>query len=398
MSALIDAVRKRCKEKPGAKVSQLSDNEYDILNSDLSLYARLFPDESPPVLLCRCHDAVRDRLAKMSPAVCRSKRMGWTTQGWAWTDVPLDGSVPAPDLLSLVDDSYQIAYDKLFDFQKKRVERLSAKLKPDDLFAQLLESHGLGKRRAEIEAMARPALLLKTTAAKDADIPVGASKIGGDPDLPAGIEWPTHKDGKPLAFLAQIDLGQAAKALKLPGLPTSGLLSIFSVFGWQEAGDSDPHVPPGKQTPDWTRVIHSPGRKKPTRHKAPAEVNSFKSAKVEFVPTVCYPTHPKEPAVARHKWKSDVKEKFDDFVGDWKAATLNPLGDPPRNLLGGYADYEQDFVKEVATGELVLLFQLASDDAAEMMWGDGGYLYFWIAPADLEKGNFDKILADCQGG
>lgn len=36
-------------------------------------------------------------------------------------------------------------------------------------------------------------------------IPVGASRIGGDPDLPEDFTWPTTADGQPLAFLFQIN-------------------------------------------------------------------------------------------------------------------------------------------------------------------------------------------------
>ncbi len=41
-------------------------------------------------------------------------------------------------------------------------------------------------------AQARPALLLATTAGDEDAIPLGASKIGGRPDLPPGMAWPTR--------------------------------------------------------------------------------------------------------------------------------------------------------------------------------------------------------------
>ncbi|AKK04659.1 putative DUF1963 family protein [Corynebacterium mustelae] len=37
------------------------------------------------------------------------------------------------------------------------------------------------------------------------EIPIGASHIGGDPDLPEDFNWPTTSDGQPLTFLFQID-------------------------------------------------------------------------------------------------------------------------------------------------------------------------------------------------
>src|SRR5207237_7059928 len=35
----------------------------------------------------------------------------------------------------------------------------------------------------------------------------GASRVGGLPDLPPGVEWPRH-DGKRLPFVAQLDLSE----------------------------------------------------------------------------------------------------------------------------------------------------------------------------------------------
>jgi uncharacterized protein YwqG len=107
---------------------------------------------------------------------------------------------------------------------------------------------------------------------------------------------------------------------------------------------------------------------------------------------------PKEPAVAALKWRSDVKEKYDSMAMSFRSASDHQLGSPPRHLLSGFADYEQQFVKEVGKQNLRLLFQIASDSNAEMCWGDGGYIYFWISPEDLSRGNFDRIFTDSQGG
>jgi uncharacterized protein YwqG len=43
---------------------------------------------------------------------------------------------------------------------------------------------------AHLTRQAAPAISLKTAAASDASIPIGASKIGGAPDLPLGTSWP----------------------------------------------------------------------------------------------------------------------------------------------------------------------------------------------------------------
>ena len=42
--------------------------------------------------------------------------------------------------------------------------------------------------------------------------------------------------------------------------------------------------------------------------------------------------------------------------------------------------------------------QLDSDDAAKMMWGDAGRLYFWIRDQDLRERRFDKTWMIYQCG
>jgi len=54
------------------------------------------------------------------------------------------------------------------------------------------------------------------------ELPIGASRFGGSPDLPYDCEWPTA-EGVPLSFLAQVDLSQ----LPPSELPASGWLLLF---------------------------------------------------------------------------------------------------------------------------------------------------------------------------
>lgn len=76
----------------------------------------------------------------------------------------------------------------------------------------------------------------------------GRSKIGGCPDLPKGVAWPTApghldqvKEGLPLHFLAQLDLSELAWRPK--GFPETGRLLFFGRFDemldWA-ASEADP--------------------------------------------------------------------------------------------------------------------------------------------------------------
>jgi hypothetical protein len=103
-----------------------------------------------------------------------------------------------------------------------------------------LASAGLRSHVAEaIAGYAVPSL--EFSAAASTPVPVGATKIGGQPDLPKDRAWPRRSDrlrevamepvlgAIPLVFLAQVDLGQAARTLPADEtpLPASGVLSFF---------------------------------------------------------------------------------------------------------------------------------------------------------------------------
>jgi alpha-tubulin suppressor-like RCC1 family protein len=60
----------------------------------------------------------------------------------------------------------------------------------------------------------------------DARLDLGATKLGGRPDLRSRSRWQT-RNGRPLAFVAQVDLAQAAPLDRTGLLPRAGLLSFF---------------------------------------------------------------------------------------------------------------------------------------------------------------------------
>jgi hypothetical protein len=153
----------------------------------------------------------------------------------------------------------------------------------DDL-EQSLRAAGLGAQGRDIAATLRPVLLFVREQVPDASLPVGTSKVGGDPDLPEDFAWPERppppdalrraqaieqrglataerfKEMRldmpdlsitpeqieriidkhygmaavlhlemPLAFVAQLDLAMLAREAGFPeDFPGTGLLSIFA--------------------------------------------------------------------------------------------------------------------------------------------------------------------------
>ena len=70
---------------------------------------------------------------------------------------------------------------------------------------------------------------LKTKYAEN-ELPIGASKLFGNPDVPRGFEWPyIEVDGEEydLSFIGQINLSEVAKYDKDGLLPGKGMLYFF---------------------------------------------------------------------------------------------------------------------------------------------------------------------------
>lgn len=85
-----------------------------------------------------------------------------------------------------------------------------------------LAEYGLSRFAPAFVASARRCLRLSS---RRADVAVGRSKVGGDPDLAPGAPWPSC-EGRAMTFLAQLDLADVASRIESP-LPTSGLVSFF---------------------------------------------------------------------------------------------------------------------------------------------------------------------------
>jgi len=104
--------------------------------------------------------------------------------------------------------------------------------------AKLAEAGITGDAKTLIE-IARPAFIFRPAASaiesdpsrinrpegatNEDDIPVGASKIGGRPDLPAGFSWPGTQ-----SFVLQLDLSKLPPEVIDLDLPREGLLLFFA--------------------------------------------------------------------------------------------------------------------------------------------------------------------------
>jgi uncharacterized protein YwqG len=242
---------------------------------------------------------------------------------------------------------------------------------------------------ARMKTMAAPTLLMKAAAS-------GFSKLGGDPELPRGMDWPIGPDGA-LAFLAQVDLAAARDAGGPDWLPPKGALYVFGderfgmrdqiriVFSTAEAG---PHCePPANQKRGWRR---------PERR-------------------VGFSAHPSLPSL---DWLGEDVREIDLSDGDLEELSDLPgleLGDAPHHRLGGYpieiqeeqlpisAEYEARGLEsrastpvppdiEQAAADWRMLIQIDSDPGLKMNWGDGGQFYVLIREQDARAGDFSQTV------
>lgn len=108
-----------------------------------------------------------------------------------------------------------------------------------------LKANGLDKYFDKLEPIVRNTIRLYLTSCSEGSIPIGQSKIGGRPDLPASFSWFNETNTvktkkllffgkeseqtitKSLSFIAQINLSEISQFDSENLLPKSGILYFF---------------------------------------------------------------------------------------------------------------------------------------------------------------------------
>jgi hypothetical protein len=106
----------------------------------------------------------------------------------------------------------------------------------DEYLTEIRASKPLAKHAKTILELVRPHIRLTPRKGKVADNEIGATRLGGEPDLPEGMEWPIGPgfDGDaPMDFLAQINLDAVAGHAVDKRLPRDGVLAFFVAQSYQ---------------------------------------------------------------------------------------------------------------------------------------------------------------------
>lgn len=78
-----------------------------------------------------------------------------------------------------------------------------------------------------LSRLQRERISLRFSTLTNEALAIGASKYGGQPDVPDGFEWPTDNDSHPLSLMLQINCVDIAAMDKEGALPKSGILYFF---------------------------------------------------------------------------------------------------------------------------------------------------------------------------
>jgi uncharacterized protein YwqG len=230
---------------------------------------------------------------------------------------------------------------------------------------------------------------------------VGASRIGGDPDLPRGMKWPTCR-GRKTSFLAQFPLADIAR-IEPGAVPADGTLTVFAGLIPDDDGVTRMEYEQGR-VGRATCVLVRTLRGRFVRRSSPKRIPKLRSRPVRFVPTLTVP----DWELARTRYGLTDEQGEDKY---WKleyeaaAGTLGREPDalPVHQLLGWPTPVQYPPLFGCGTASPKkpshrLLLELAFDERLNFAVGDGGSLYLTGRPVDLRAGRFDRLCAEFQQG
>lgn len=262
---------------------------------------------------------------------------------------------------------------------------------------ELIDEHGLTDRADEIMADAKPCIRLKLrTVENENDIPIGASKMGGSPDVPTNFEFPIWNE-TPLDFIAQFRLSHVKSLDREDLLPPKGMVYIFfdiaayaKLYYGQKLSDIGPY-----------KVFYLDDENTPlVRMPDPAnKPYHYVACSIEFEPQLSPPIeHHIFTTDERNELASVKEERWKFREMHWKAG--EDFGQPFHQLLGNENDIQGAYsmMREASSAwsvgeakDWILLLQVDSDGSSLFQWGDAGMIYFCISKNDLLTRNFDRV-------
>jgi uncharacterized protein YwqG len=279
-------------------------------------------------------------------------------------------------------------------------------LLPD--YARALRESAL-PHKDELAALVRPAVVLHSHAASGESLPVGTSRLGGLPDLPPGITWPSWQ-GKPQSFIAQINLSELPEFVERHLLPQRGFLFFFydserSTSGTYKSEQGSFAV---FYATDLAREMQSDDVPEGLDRKT-----IFRPARLSFTVGMSEPGW-EHPLLERIGLSFEERLEYGEVVGQVEKPTQSSTRHPYHQMLG-YPNPMQsavaldceraqlDFWKASRerrktleplirehVEEWELLLQVDGDTHAGMNWPGAGRIYYMMRRQDLKLCQFSQ--------
>ena len=339
------------------------------------------------------------------PEICESS---WLERdGHVYLDVPVDAEIPIAFLKTLIDDAHAIVLNKVDAHGHFLLDLADLPYDERAFIDRLIEHHNMVPFREAIHSLARPAILLVTRMSEEDEIPFGATKIGGRPDLPPTVEWPVYRNGRPLAFLCQLNLAElSALPPTIENLPKHGVLSVFSCWGWVTEDSLDPQTPDDRSwdtQQGWTVVVQFPSDSQLERREPDDGLYCFQAAAVTPVSILSLPNGSEEPPLAALGWDEVTLNRFDELQSDFRSLQMGHWLKQSyclmsHHFLGGYALFQQEFPSDLLTRGVSMFLQIGTDENTGMCWGDGGELTFYADSDAMKRGRIERVWCEFQCG
>lgn len=208
----------------------------------------------------------------------------------------------------------------------------------------------------------------------NSEVLLGTSKLGGEPDLPVDMPWPTHKLGS-YCFIGQLNFAELPDSDGL--LPSSGLLSLFYAYDIEERTFW--------QDPDYVKGFYIPEGIELKRHKIPEIFQSFsvqQTIPIEFEQGISIP-HDKYQI---KDWPLQDEYFYYEIHGE----DVHPSG---AHLLG-YPTHCTLCFDPTPEGDFIPLITLPSFPELNWCWHDGDHLMVFIEKSKLQAGDFSCLVSE----
>lgn len=245
------------------------------------------------------------------------------------------------------------------------------------------------------------------------DASLGASRLGGDPDVPSNSAWPTASGGELMHFVGQLNF---ATRPDLPGderplLPWSGLLSVFDSIGDASLGWTPDHAAGSHVifTPTGVPLVRRASP--PSLDPGPYDPQPFRLAVGVSVGSVsAAETVAGGPSIEQElDWKAHLD--FMDFESEptphhqvlGNAHGMGDEGVPHRQVGSDLFDipgWERRWGEVPGSlDDWACVWTIDSDDESGMSFGDWGRLLICVPRVDLRRSDFRRVVAlNAEGG